>query len=568
MTSIDLMIDRVSGDGKYQMLLICLAFYANIASALNIVASLFTAGVPDLRCFIPGIDDIVGHAAYSLDQSQVVNFFVPYDESKQAFDYCHRKNFNATDCWNESCWRNKTDFSINTCEDGYVYDTSIYKSTVVTEWNVVCSNEIYITLSTSLFYVGFFFGAVIGGLVSDRLGRVFTYRIGAFGGLVFGVAAAFSPNFVVFSTLRIFQVFMFYQSTLASIVYGVEISKGRWRTMSGLMCNGVFGAGCILLSLVAYFIRKWRLIQIVISSSFLISIVITFFLPPSPRWLCSKKRYKEAERVLRKMATRNHARFDDKTWTNLIKSLDQKEEDEKLSTLEILKGLMSRYYSRCLVLCNMLVWMITSLVYFGLILNSGNIGVDVYLSNALGGLMELSGCVLSVFVSGRVGCKSFITFNLVLSSLACLVSTVVIQCGSNLTGARTIALVTAMFGRFGASSAFGTLFLETMELFPTCARTTALGLASMAARIGSIISPWTVQAQRAVPWLGQAIFGVTTLLAALMVSRFPETRNAKLTTTFDEAESMFKAHYSKTNRNDGKEGWSSEEEMKSLQAAA
>ena len=47
----------------------------------------------------------------------------------------------------------------------------------------------------------------------------------------------------------------------------------------------------------------------------------------------------------------------------------------------------------------------------------------------------------------------------------------------------------ALFGKFSMSGAFGVAYLYTTELFPTQVRNLALGVATMGARLGGILSP-------------------------------------------------------------------------------
>ena len=53
-----------------------------------------------------------------------------------------------------------------------------------------------------------------------RYGRVITYQIGSLGGLVFGIASAFSQNIFVFTALRFIQVVFFFPTCVCTVVYG------------------------------------------------------------------------------------------------------------------------------------------------------------------------------------------------------------------------------------------------------------------------------------------------------------------------------------------------------------
>lgn len=55
-----------------------------------------------------------------------------------------------------------------------------------------------------------------------------------------------------------------------------------------------------------------------------------------------------------------------------------------------------------------------------------------------------------------------------------------------------VAVFLEMLGKFGITSAFCVVYAVTSELFPTVIRNTAMGICSMAARIGTIISPFII----------------------------------------------------------------------------
>lgn len=74
------------------------------------------------------------------------------------------------------------------------------------------------------------------------------------------------------------------------------------------------------------------------------------------------------------------------------------------------------------------------MVYYGLILNSGNLGWNIYLSNAIGGVMEMLASSVSIVVAYKTGCRKFIVCNLLLSSITCLSSTVINHFGQSNPG--------------------------------------------------------------------------------------------------------------------------------------
>lgn len=53
-----------------------------------------------------------------------------------------------------------------------------------------------------------------------------------------------------------------------------------------------------------------------------------------------------------------------------------------------------------------------------------------------------------------------------------------------------VGVLLEMLGKFGMTSAFCIVYAVTSELFPTVIRNSAMGCCSMAARIGTIVSPF------------------------------------------------------------------------------
>lgn len=103
-----------------------------------------------------------------------------------------------------------------------------------------------------------------------------------------------------------------------------------------------------------------------------------FFLPESPRWLLALGKTKEVFKILETAAKFNGKELP----TNLDKSLipvskiDQ-EENKNVGVTNLFKTSSMR--KKTLIL--FLVWFAVYLVYYGLVLNLGNLGGDLYINS-------------------------------------------------------------------------------------------------------------------------------------------------------------------------------------------
>lgn len=62
---------------------------------------------------------------------------------------------------------NATDGCADECEEAE-FDTSVFESTIVTEWNLVCNDFYLASLSQSFVMLGVMLGSMFFGMISDR----------------------------------------------------------------------------------------------------------------------------------------------------------------------------------------------------------------------------------------------------------------------------------------------------------------------------------------------------------------------------------------------------------------
>ncbi|CAK8678776.1 unnamed protein product [Clavelina lepadiformis] len=549
MFSFDDVVEDIFGNGKYVVLLIAIPYYGMVVGSFLLTGAVFLGNTPYSRCYIDPFDNKSSFP--NLTEDFIKELFIPWNPNAEDYDRCKRNLFEdvglCANNLNSTCISqlvNSTGVSVVECTDGYVYDRSIFDSTIVTEWDLVCTNGIANAVSSFAFYLGLFCGSIVGGILSDRYGRIKVFRVAPIFIFISAFCTAYSPNVYFYSVFRFLTAFFDFVSIVAAFSFVAEITKKNWRIAIGLGFNAIFGAGCMILSLLAYAWRDWRSLEIAISVSILPLVPLAWLMPESPRWLCTKGRLAEAKKICVTMAKRNGTELSADIWRKAEKNFEPAGSNKNAKTKNInsLRETFSRPYTRFFIVADMFVWAITSMVYYGLILNTGSLVGNIFINNAIGGLMELLADTVAIPVISFIGFTRTKGYSLFIASVTCLASTVALQFGSHIIAVQSFATALAMIGKFGASLAFGVLYQHTVEMFATVGRSTAFGLSMMAARIGSLFSPFTAQTNYEIPWLSPTIFGITSLLAAIISLTFRETKGQELPTTFDEAEKKFKDH--------------------------
>lgn len=72
-------------------------------------------------------------------------------------------------------------------------------------------------------------------------------------------------------------------------------------------------------------------------------------------------------------------------------------------------------------------------------------------------------------------------------------------------------------------------------------RSNAIGVSSMASRVGSILAPYMIGLHEKVPWLPNVVFGLFTIISAILsFLLLPETNNQPLPESIQDGEELIK----------------------------
>lgn len=297
----------------------------------------------------------------------------------------------------------------------------------------------------------------------------------------------------------------------------------------GSLTNLTFAVGIAVYALLGYYVREWRYLALVSNTLGVIFFLLSFMLPESPRWLYSQGKTAEAEDVMQYIALGNGK---ERLNLKLKPSAGTLRKDEPPpGILHLIKHPVLRW--RTVIL--MYIWYVCSFVYYGLTLNAGELGGNLYLNVALYGLVEVPAFPLCIFFiekswSGR---RRTMMWFLMFAGFACIF-TMFLQKNSGLLLSPTLL---ALCGKMMVSAAFNIAYIYTSELYPTVLRNAGLGVCSMSCRFGGILAPFVPTMKSLSPSVPFVVFGISGLSAGFLTLFLPETLNKPIAESIEELQS-------------------------------
>ncbi|XP_012705248.2 solute carrier family 22 member 7 [Fundulus heteroclitus] len=519
----DNVLSEINGFGKFQVRLFLIQMLSLITLPCHFLLNNFMAAVPPHHCNISALED--GGVFGNLTLHQKLSVSIPTERdgtlsSCQMFATPQYEYLSGSNSSQEA--------SLVKCQSGWVYDNSTFKATLVTEWDLVCSRKGMNKATATIFFIGVMIGAPLFGFLSDRFGRRRLLLVSYISSLTFAILSAFSTSYVMFSIMRFLTGMSLAGISIISIALNVEWCSIERRTFSGVIISLDWSLGNWLLTGIAFLVRDWRMLIVVVSSPLILAIFAWRWLPESARWLVAKKKADAAHHYIMKCAETNNRSKCISTITPkmLLESAETDNGEKKYSVVDLFRTPNIRK----LAICSGIVWFGVAFTYYGISLNITGFGLNPFLTQFIFASIEMPMKIGVYFFLEKIGRRRCEMATLLSAGLCLFINIFISQ------DKWVIRTVVAVLGKSMSEASFTIMFLYTTELYPTVVRQNGLGYTSFVARLGVSISPLVMLLEDVWQFLPAATYCAVAVGSGLVASLLPETLNSQLPEFIEDIE--------------------------------
>lgn len=408
--------------------------------------------------------------------------------------------------------------------DGYIIGIiAVALSVMQSQFNMSLTIMGLIGMAT---LAGMFVGGIIGGYLTDRIGRKKMFLIDMLIMAIVSILQFFIDDPIQLVILRfILGVAIGADYPIAgALMAEFSPKKNRGSLLGGL--NGLWYVGYASSYLVGFFLlpvgdTSWRWMLLSSAIPVIIMLVARLNMPESPLWLASKGRAKEANAIVQKI-------FGDH-----VIMTDEPETNEKTAFLDMFRNGYGKW-----IFFVSAFWSLQVIPTFGIGTYIPEIlaqfgfanGTREYLGSAVINIVYLVGLLPALYLIEKFGRRPTLIFPFLVSAISLFV--LAATSGMN-TSFVFILVLFIIYGTF--NTAMGAHdWIYPNELFPTHIRGTAMGFITGVTRIASAISTFFFPfilgnyGLAATLYICGALFFIGFLISLFMA---PETKNMSLTQT-------------------------------------
>ncbi|XP_077351073.1 solute carrier family 22 member 7-like isoform X2 [Festucalex cinctus] len=503
----DAILEEVGALGPFQVVLVVLMASSRLVLPCNFLLNNFVAAVPPHRCKVGRWNASAGD-----------------DDDDDPTTACEMLAETPSPLAGN---RSEATPTTVQCLHGWVYDNSTFSSTIATEWDLVCERKHLSQTINIIFFLGVMLGSLVFGLLSDNYGRRGSLLLSYALSLALGLASARADSYATFAALRFVCGSALAGISLVSVTLCVEWVTSPHRAFMCVIGSLSWSLGNMLLAGLAFLFNDWRPLVVAVTAPLALAVLTWRWVPESARWLLANAQVEKAHVYLNKCARANkRPKLASKDKLEALCSAERSNKSQKLTLLHLFKTPELRKIS----LVSGIAWYGTAVTYYGISLNLGGFGLNVYLTQFVYAAIEIPAKLLIYLLIDRVGRRPCLVGTLVLTGTCVGVNIFVPKDMWQLRSA------VAILGKGLSEASFTTIFLYTSELYPTVLRQSGLGFTNVLSRVGVSAAPLVLFLEEAWSVLPQVVLCAGALTCGLLALLLPETAHRRLPETIRDVE--------------------------------
>ena len=400
-------------------------------------------------------------------------------------------------------------------------------------------------LLVSMQRAGGTFGTVFAGFFPDRFGRKRSMQTVIVVWFVALIALIFTRGPASYGIcLAMCEVCSGFILTVAS-AYGIEVIGPKWRVYFGAFGTAAYGAGFILVTIIAMFLPDRQLLTIAVASMFALNLLYMHAIPESPVWALTKSRLNVARKsiaTLSETLTIEHQNEVD-IYIRRLSVASQRRQSFSTSDDASLKSQLGKLFKGKLIrkftLLTLAMHTCVTIADYGTKYYAAKLPGNIYFNNCFTGLAEFIGSLMTLPLIHRFGLKKTSTGLNMAAGVLMLLTMGLLQTPYAIVGVyMSFAAKVLNIGGWSAQVTY------MAELFPSDVRTSGLALVSTCSSMCLFLAPLIVTAPW--DWLPMTTFGVLSLLCGTLQWLLPDLTGVPMFMYVEDQQ----RYYSKVNKRD------------------
>ncbi|KAJ6640566.1 Solute carrier family 22 member 8, partial [Pseudolycoriella hygida] len=240
----------------------------------------------------------------------------------------------------------------------------------ITTYDIVCSRGGLVVLTQGMHLVGIFMSGIVARFLLKVVSPKGVLRMAMFLQIICGNIAGYVQS------LTVHLVFRSLAAIGCAVAFVCDITSGKLKIAALIFFDIFWSIGIIILSIITQYESRWKELYVIISYPTLAILLLTLWIPDSPRWLLSHGDVESAFKIV--VAAFKSCHKDEGLPSNLafklkVQSLRLMQQRQRSQTkwIELLQQSLKTTVGICAV---HVAFACFTIMYFGMVLNMPNYG--------------------------------------------------------------------------------------------------------------------------------------------------------------------------------------------------